>query len=838
MSSPNSVYLPQGRRAKRGVAAVLLSAAVISPAGAVAIAAPATAQDCSTVPWMDLSKSADVRAEALLDASSQHQKYRWLVEQPANSPAQTAWADGVVYPAQVECTPTVIYNNGPDGVYNSAGTTAWPGPIAVASTWDLELGQLKAEAHGREAFDKRSAVVLGPGITSGRTPLSGRTSEYFGEDPLLSGLMAAANVRGLEDRADGKPVIANLKHYVANEQEVDRQTSSSNMDERTLRQVYDLPYEIAVKESNPGSIMCSYNQINGTYTCEDEILTDNLRDKMGFEGYVMSDFGSVHSTAASLNAGLDQELNRPIWFTPAKLDAALAAGEITQDRIDEAAFRVVRSYIEGGLFDNPVPSTPVANVSTSAHKDLARQIAEESTVLLKNNGALPLIKEKQTVAVIGPTAATAPTAGVSAKTGCAWYLVFTRGTALNCNAIADPLTSITTEVQEAGGFVVYDNGADPAKAAAVAAEADVAIVFGHYTMGETTDLADLNLDANGDTLISAVAAASDRTVAVINAGSAVEMPWLEDVDAVLHAWHSGEQFGPALTNLLWGEVNPSAKLPMTFPKSVSDTPTGSDSARYPGVFADGSTVRPAGSTEIRQVEYTEGLQVGYKWYDEQGIDPLFEFGHGLSYTDFAYSDLTVKPDSDPETGTFRSIVSFTVQNTGPVAGTEIPQVYLTLPESSDEPGKRLVGFDRIELGAGESKRVEVIVDSTSSNQPFSVWDTEADAWSVVDGEYGLAVGSSSRDLPLTEALLVDRVAPTITSVSLSKNQKIVVQATDELSGVARIEYSTQKNGQQASPWTSYTGPLQVDAKSTVSFRAIDNVGNVSAVTEVNRKDLR
>ncbi|MCP2635867.1 glycoside hydrolase family 3 C-terminal domain-containing protein [Microbacterium sp. HD4P20] len=753
---------PEAGPRKRRVIALLMGSVLIATGGVVAVAAPAAAADCATVPWMDPAKSADERAQALLDASSQHQKYRWLVEQPANSPQQTTWFGGVVYPVQVECTPTVIYANGPDGVYGSRGTTAWPGPIAVAATWDLALGQQKAEAHGRESFDKRSAVVLGPGIASGRTPLSGRGSEYFGEDPLLSGLMAAANVRGLENREDGKPVIANLKHYVANEQETDREESSSNVDERTLRQVYDLPYEIAVKESDPGSIMCSYNQVNGVYACENDILTTSIRDEMGFEGYVMSDFGSVHSTAESLNAGLDQELNRPVWFTPAKLDAALAAGEITQQRIDEAAFRVVRSYIEGDLFDHPVPTAPVADVSTAEHKQLARQIAEESTVLLKNDDALPLANDAATVAVIGQTASTVATGGVSAKTGCAWYLVFIRGTALNCDAIAAPLDSITAKVEAAGGTVVYDSGADPAQAAAVAAEADVSIVFGHYTMGETTDLTDLRLDANGDALIEAVAAASDKTVAVLNAGSAVEMPWIGDVDAVLHAWHSGEQFGPALAGLLWGDVNPSGKLPMTFPVSLADTPTNTPQ-QYPGVFADGSTTRPEGSTEIRQVSYSEGLQVGYKWYDEQGIEPLFEFGHGLSYTSFEYSALDVQNAADAAAGTVTSTVSFTVRNAGDAAGAEVPQVYLTLPDAAGEPGKRLVGFDRVELAPGEEKRVEVVLASASSNQPFSIWDVDADAWRIVDGDYGISVGSSSRDLPLQTTTAIDITAPVATT---------------------------------------------------------------------------
>ncbi|WP_137845463.1 glycoside hydrolase family 3 C-terminal domain-containing protein [Microbacterium sp. 2FI] len=749
-----SENLADGRtpRTRRRMTALLLGATLIASGGVVALAGPAAAVDCSTVPWMDTSKSADERAQALLDASSQHQKYRWLVEQPANDPARTSWNPGfageapVVYPAQVDCTPVVIYANGPDGVYGRAGTTAWPGPIAVAATWNLAIGEEKAAAHGSESFDSRSAVVLGPGVASGRTPLSGRGSEYFGEDPLLTGLMAAANVRGLEQGNPDKPVVANLKHYVANEQEVDREESSSNIDERTFRQVYDLPYEIAVKESDPGSIMCSYNQINGVYACENPVLTTSLKDQMGFDGYVMSDFGSVHSTAGSMNAGLDQELNRPVWYTPARLDAALAAGEISQAQIEQAAYDVVITYIEKGLFDHPVPTTAIPNVSTAEHKALAREVAEQSTVLLKNDGVLPLAADAPTVAVIGQTASATATAGVSARTGCAWYLVFIRGTALNCNAIADPLTSITERVTAAGGTVLYSNGADAAQAAAVAAQADVSIVFGHYTMGETTDLADLHLDVNGDALISAVAAASDQTVAVLNAGSAVEMPWIDDVDAVLHAWHSGEQFGPALAGILFGDVNPSGKLPMTFPKALADTPTGSDTARYPGTFSDGSTTRPAGTSEIRQVNYTEGLEVGYKWYDEQGIEPLFEFGHGLSYTEFEYSKLKVKTKA--KGGEAVSTVTFDVENTGDRDGAEIPQVYLTLPDAADEPGKRLVGFDRIELAAGEKTTVEIVIDSNASNQPFGIWDVDADAWTIVDGEYTVSVGSSSRDLPL------------------------------------------------------------------------------------------
>ena len=756
MTSSEHPRTARAPRVRRRTTALLLGAALIATGGTVAIAAPAAAVDCSTVSWMDKAASADERAQALLDASSQHQKYRWLVEQPANDPTRTTWNPGfagespVVYPVQLECTPLVIYSNGAEGAHNKAGTTAWPGPIAIAASWNLELNERKGAIHADEAFANRSNVILGPGIASGRTPLSGRNAEYFGEDPLLSGLMGAANTRGIEDGADS-PVIANVKHYVANEQELDRSNSSSNMDERTFRQVYDLPYEIAIKESDPDSLMCSYNQINGVWACENDILTTSLRDKMGFDGYVMSDFGSVHSTGPSLMAGLDQELNRPIWFTPARLDAALAAGQITQARIDEAAFQVVRAYIKAGLFDHPLPATSNPATADDESRALARELAEQSAVLLKNDGLLPLDDEPLTVAVVGPTASKTPTNGISTVQSCSAGGFGARGV-LNCDNVIDPLTSITERVEAAGGTVLYDNGADLASVSATAAQADVAIVFGYIRTGEFADTPDLRLDANGDALVEAVAAANDDTVVVLNSGTAVEMPWIDDVDAVFSNWFAGEQMGPALAGLLWGDVNPSGKLPMTFPKTVADTPTGSDPARYPGIFSNGSTTRPAGSTEVRQVSYSEGLQVGYKWYDEQGIEPLFEFGHGLSYTEFEYSKLKVKTKA--KNGEAVSTITFTVENAGDRDGAEIPQVYLTLPDAANEPGKRLVGFDRIELAAGEKTTVEVVVDSNASNQPFSIWDVDADAWKIVDGRYTVSVGSSSRDLPLEDEFKV------------------------------------------------------------------------------------
>ena len=719
----------------------------------VAQSAAAAEPDCATVPWMDTSATPEARAEALLAASTQHQKYRWLVEQPAVTPTRTEWPAGftgegpVIYPVQVACTPTIVYTDGPEAV-RAAGVTDFPAQISLASTWNLDLAYDKGVAQAEEAFAKRRNVILAPGIGNGRTPLAGRTPEYFGEDALINGLFAASTVEGIE--ADGK-VISDLKHFTANEQELDRQTSSSNMDDRTLREVYGLPYEIALERSTPESVMCAFNQINGVYICESPLMQQLLKDDYGFDGFIMSDFGSVHSTAASLMNGLDQELNRPRWFTPARLDAALAAGEITQERIDEAAFRVVRSYIRGGLFDNPLPVEAAVEASTPANEAVARQIAEQGSVLLKNEGTLPLTPAAgQTIALFGPTASSTPTSvnGVptSAVSVCSLTLRFNpsqppRNT-LPCEDVVSAETALTQRAAQAGATVTWNNGQDVAAAAAQAAGADVAVVFGYQRMGEFSDLTDLRLQGNGDALIAAVEQANPNTVVVLQTGSAVEMPWLGGVQAVLENWYGGEQQGPAIASLLFGDVSPTGKLPMTFPASLADTPTNTPE-RYPGVFADGSTTRPPGSTEIRQVEYGEGLQVGYKWYQEQGIEPLFAFGHGLSYTTFSYDKVKVTPKSTNGEKEIR--ISFKITNTGDRAGTEIAQAYVELPDSTGAPGTRLVGWQAVTLEPGRHANVTIALsaEDLAELHLLEYWDTAAGEWTSGKGAYGVAVGGSS-----------------------------------------------------------------------------------------------
>ncbi|WP_432510086.1 beta-glucosidase [Kineococcus sp. SYSU DK001] len=723
--------------------ALLAPLVTSAPATAAPTAADApTSAACRDVPWMDRTRTPEQRAAALLAASSQHQKYRWLVEQPANSPQQTDF-QGVRYPAQLPCTPTVVYTDGPEGVRNVTGVTAFPAAIAAASTWDEQLVYDKHVAQADEAFGKGKNVILAPGLSGGRTPLAGRTPEYLGEDPVLSGVLGAAGVRGIE--AEGR-VLADLKHYVANEQELDREESSSNVDERTLRQVYDLPFEIAVRRGDPESVMCSFNQVNGVYACEDERLNTVLKDEFGMRGYVVSDFGSVHSTAASLMNGLDQELNRPVWFTPYLLDEALTRGQITQARIDEAATRVVTAYIRGGLFDNPLPARPRADVSPRAHTEIARRTAEQGSVLLANDGILPLRPERgQKIAVVGATASTRDTDGLSAADACGMPLPerFGGNSTMACENLVAADTALRDRARQEGASVTFTDGTDLEAAAAAAADADVTVVFGYQRAGEFADVPDLRLNGNGDALIDAVAGANPNTVVVLQTGTAVEMPWLPDVRAVLETWYAGEQQGPAIASLLFGDVNPSGKLPMTFPKSLADTPTNTPE-QYPGVFADGSTERPEGSTEIRQVDYSEGLQVGHRWYEAQGIEPLFPFGHGLSYTSFAYGPLEVVP---APTGAQDGVtLRFSLRNTGEVDGTEVAQAYLSLPDAAGEPFRRLVGWQRVALDAGEERTVEIALSAAdvADLHLLEHFDVRTGTWVTTPGTHRVDVGGSLR----------------------------------------------------------------------------------------------
>jgi beta-glucosidase len=493
--------------------------------------------------------------------------------------------------------------------------------------------------------------------------------------------------------------------------------------------------------------MCSYNRVNGNYACENPyLLNEVLKRDWGFKGFVLSDWGGTHSTEKSSAAGLDQEQPMADFLGP-KLREAVDAGRVPMSEIDDHARRVLRSEFASGIVDDPVVKSVV---DAEAGLEIAQRLEEQSIVLLKNeSGILPLSAAKlRTVAVIGKHADVGMISGGGSaqvdppvgnaieppgKGATKWLVPVWFPTS--------PLKAVQSRLPNAK--VEFNSGDDPAAAAKLAKNADVAIVFAHQWESEGMDLPSLSLPDNQDALIAQVAAANKRTIVVLETGGAVTMPWVDKVSGVIEAWYSGSRGHVAVANVLFGDVNPTAKLPVTFPKSVQDLPHPVIPALSPEDEGQGSGVEngPAHVQSKYSVHYDEGLKVGYKWFDAEKKAVLFPFGYGLSYTTYQYSGLKVSPGA-------KATVSFTVKNTGKRDGTEIAQVYATLPDAAQEPPKRLVGWARVKLKAGESREVSVEIDP----QYLQVFDEQANGWKRVPGEYTFAVGGSSQDLGLKQQL--------------------------------------------------------------------------------------
>jgi beta-glucosidase len=626
-------------------------------------------------------------------------------------------------------------NDGPAGTGNCAGRpngagTVLPPSIALAASWDPDLAFDYGKLIGSEERAQGFNVWYGAAIGLAREPRNGRTFEYHGEDPVLSGQLVVPKLRGAQSRG----LIATLKHYAGNQQETNRQTSSSNIDERTLRELYLLHFEIAVKQGDVGSVMCSYNKVNDVFACENQTLLNNiLKNEWGFPGFVISDFGATHSTVVAANSGLDEEQFRGQFFG-APLKTAVLDGSVPLARLDDMVRRKLRSAIVAGLLDQPPPA--IQPVDFAAGKTVAQRVAEQSIVLLKNaRGVLPLrARHVRSIAVIGSHADIAVLTG-----GGSGQVLPPEGPAVppTCNLAgpgpshwcqvwipSSPLAAIRALAPHAR--VDFADGADPAAAAALAAQADVAIVFANQWELEGVDLQTLQLPDHQDALIDQVAAANSRTIVVLEHGSPVVMPWIDRVEAVVAAWYPGIRGGEAIANVLFGEVNPSGKLPITFPRTEADLPTG---AAPPDPAA-------------LEINYTEGLLIGYRWFDAKGIEPLFPFGHGLSYTSFAYSHISARPSGhDAERGIS---VSFDVRNTGDRPGAEVAQVYLELPATTGEPPRRLVAWDKLSLRPGQTRRVSLNIEP----QRLAYWNVTAHTWTIAPGTYKVFVGSSSRDIRL------------------------------------------------------------------------------------------
>jgi beta-glucosidase len=693
---------------------------------------------------MNASLSPEQRTRELVAAMNIDQKIAMLAQ------AQPIWEHyGVAgyVPGQPSlCIPDLVLNDAGQGVGDmEVNTTAFPAPISQASSWDPALQTRFGQALGWEAWHKGINVQLAPGIEIDRIPMNGRNFEYMSEDPFLAGQGAAAQVAGIQSN----PVIATAKHYIVNSQETNRMTASSDVDERTLHEIYAAPYEAAVRQGHAGSVMCSYNRINGTYACENhDTLTTILKQQIGFDGFVMSDWGGTHSTVPSALAGMDMEMNiSPGQYYTAPLKAAVQSGQVPMARLDDMVSRIVRTMFRVGIFDHPAAAEPGAygaDVRRPEDIALARTVSEDGTVLLKNDGGvLPLTGQGQKVAVIGPGAGVQG-AGQFYNGGGSSHIP----EAGNKSDVVSPLQGITQRAQAQGDTVVYADGSSQADAVAAASASDVAIVFvgsqdseGNdrptldVTSGNCTLFGCANQPVDQDALIAQVAAANPHTVVVLNTGGPVVMPWLGAIKGLLEAWYPGQEDGNAIAALLFGDVNPSAKLPETFPASAKDLPTQTPQ-QYPGVNdAQG----------VPHVAYSERLLVGYRWYDARNITPLFPFGFGLSYTTFDLRNLAVSAAAGGTTG---ASVSFDVVNTGSRPGAEVPQLYVADPPSTGEPPKQLKGFTKVSLAPGESRRVTLPLDYRS----FAHWDTSAQDWRVDRGCYALMAGRSSRDLPLRAAV--------------------------------------------------------------------------------------
>ena len=642
-------------------------------------------------------------------------------------------------PIQMSDAAYGVRSSGENGRYS----TALPADVAAAASWDLDAAHEYGGLIGRELRAQGYNMSLGGGVNLTREPRDGRTFEYLGEDPVLAGKLVASVMKGLQ----AQHVMGDIKHYALNDQENGRNAVNVNIDLRAARESDLLAFEIALQDSDIAAVMCSYNRFHGDYACENKyLLTDLLKNEWNFKGFVLSDWQGTHSMEKASAAGLDHE--EPGWiFFGDDLKKAVESGKVPAAEVDDHVHRILRSMFATGVVDDPAQKSVVDVVGGL---DAAQKIAEQSTVLLKNDHAvLPLEASKiHSIAVIGPHADVGMISGggsaqVDPPGGNA-IMPPGKGQTHWQDKIwfpTSPLRAIRAKAP--GATVQFDSGADPAAAAALARNSDVAIIFAYQWESEGMDLDSLSLPENQDDLIAKVAAANPHTVVVIESGSPVTMPWADQVAGILEAWFAGSRGAEAVASVIFGDVNPSAKLPITFPKSEADLP-------HPTIVKPPKATRDADSQGWRriaaglpvfQVTYNEGVKVGYKWYDAENKPVLFPFGYGLSYTTYSYSNLKVTSGQNPR-------ASFTVTNTGNRAGAEVAEVYASLPAAAAEPPKRLVGWNKVALNAGESKEVEIEVD-----QKFlSIFNVEKKAWELIPGEYGFMVGGSSQDLPLKESV--------------------------------------------------------------------------------------
>ena len=621
------------------------------------------------------------------------------------------------------------------GLNKSVPATCFPTASALAASWDVDLLREIGVALGEQCVAERVAVLLGPGMNIKRHPLCGRNFEYFSEDPLLNGEIAAAMIEGVQSQGVG----TSIKHYAVNNQEAGRMYMDAVVDDRTLREIYLRGFEIAVRKAQPWTVMCAYNRVNGTYCGEhDWLLNQVLRDEWGFQGLVVTDWGAANDRVAGVGAGLDLEMPASGGINDRRIEEAVASGNLKEDLLDKMIARNVALSLAGADL-----AEKDSSCDQHAHHDLARRAAAESAVLLKNEDqALPLEIEGGRaaggIAVIGAFAKHPRYQGTGSS----------QVTPTQLDTVYDALVQAVGEesIRYAEGYEPVFSAEDPAlieSAVETASGADVVLVFAGLPEtyeSEGFDRRHMRMPAQHDRLIEAICDANANTIVILSNGAPVEMPWVERPRAILEAYLAGQAGGSAIVDLLLGRANPSGRLAETFPRKQTDVPS---DPWFPG--------------SDRQIPYREGCYVGYRFFDSAEVDVLFPFGHGLSYTRFEHTDLDVAVEGQNVT------VSLTVTNSGSQAGADVVQVYVHDVESSAyRPAQELKGFAKVRLDAGESRRIGIDL----GREAFALYDVEAQAWLVEGGAFEIRVGSSSRDI--------------------RQRQRVTIASQDRLSARARL----------------------------------------------------
>jgi beta-glucosidase len=680
---------------------------------AAAQAAAAQAAAAAACPWVDSTAPIAQRVSQLMSHMTLSQEVSLMTGASGSSYVGFVPAIGSL------CIPAINLEDGPAGVGDGmTNVTQLPAPVDIAATWDTSAEQKYGQVIGAEQAAKGSTIDLGPTINIDRDPRWGRAFESVGEDPYLNGQLGAAEIRGVQSTG----TMAQVKHFAVYNQETNRNTSADNaiVSTEAEQEIYFPAFQAAVQQGAASSVMCSYSTINGTPACQDPYtLSTVLRQQDGFTGFVTSDWGGTHSTAASANAGLNMDMPGNDGFYGSALQSAVSSGQVSQSTINSEVSEILTEMFGFGLFDKSPTGSPAETATSAADQAEATALSEEGTVLLKNTGnVLPLGSGDRSIAVIGADASASPATAGGGSAG------------VNSSGTVTPLQGITAAAPS-GTTVTYNAGTSDSSAASTAAAASVAVVFVSLEESEGSDLTSIDLGSADDSLISAVAAANPNTIVVLNTGSAVTMPWLSSVKGVLDAWYPGQEDGTAIASLLFGNTDPSGHLTVTFPTSLSQVPA-SATAQWPG--------------QNGTVQYSEGVDVGYRWYNSQGLTPLFPFGYGLSYTTYSFSNLHV----GTLTAGGDATVTATVTNTGSRAGADVAQLYVDDPAASGQPRLQLEGFQRVNLQPGASQTVTFQL----SQQNLQYWNSSSNAWATSTGSYGIDVGDSDANLPLTGTLAV------------------------------------------------------------------------------------